>query len=74
MLVYAGALNPVKKHIQFIKNKHPKDVKETSIQLRILVKDIARKLATSMAHESVKRRPGDHEASGDHDVMGSASK
>ena len=60
--VSASALSPVKSHIKFIKNTHhADDVKEIDRQLRILVKDIARKLQTAMEHESTKRRHGDHE-------------
>ena len=69
VMVFAGALDPVKSRIHFIKKKHHSDdVKEVNHQLRTLVKDTARKLQRAMEHESAKRRPGDHE------VMGSASK
>ena len=68
-MVFASALSPVKSRIEFSKNKHhADDVKEIDRQLRILVKDPARKLQMEMEHESAKRRPGDHE------VIGSASK
>ena len=69
VIVFGGALDPVKSRIQFIKKKHHSDdVKEVDHQLSTLVKDMARKLQTAMEHESTKRRPSDHE------VMGSASK
>ena len=69
VLVFASALSPIKSRIKFIKNKHhADDVKEIDRQLRILVKDTARKLQTAMEHESAKRRPGYHE------VIGSTSK
>ena len=69
VIVFASALSPVKSHIQLIKKKHNSyDIKEIDHQLRILVKDTARKLQTAMEHDSAKSRPGDHE------VMGSASK
>ena len=69
VIVFAGALDPVKSRIQFIKKKdHSDDVKEVDHQLRTLVKDTARKLQTAIEHESAKRRPSDHK------VMGSASK
>lgn len=69
VIIFAGALDPVKSRIQFIKKKHHSDdVKEVDHQLRTLVKDTARKLQTAIEHEFAKRRHGDHE------VMGSASK
>ena len=68
-MVFASALRPVKSRIKFIKNKHyADDVKEIDRQLKILVKDTARKLQTAMEDESAKRQPGDQE------VIGSASK
>ena len=69
VIVFAGALDPVKSRIQFITKKHQSDdLKEVNHRLRTIVKDTARKLQTAMEHESAKQRPGDHE------VMGSASK
>ena len=68
-MVFASALSPVKSRIKFIKSKyHADDVREIDRQLRILVRDTARKLQTAMEHESAKRRSGDHE------LIGSASK
>ena len=56
VIVFAGARDPVKSHIQFIKKKHHSDdVKEVDHQLRTLVKDMARKLQTGMKHKSAKR-------------------
>ena len=69
VVVFATTLTPVKSRIKFIKNKHnPDDVKEIDRQLRILVKDTARKLQTAIEHESAKRRSGNHE------VIGSTTK
>ena len=66
---FAGALDPVKSRIQFIKKKqHSDSVNDVDHRLRTLVKMTARKLQTAMEHESAKRRPGNHE------VMGSASR
>ena len=69
VIVFAGALDPVKLRIQFIKKmQHSDDSKKVDDERRTLVKDPARKLQTAMEHESAKRRPGDYE------VMESASK
>ena len=49
VLVFVGALDPVKWRIQFIKKKHHSDdVKEVAYHLRTLVKDMARKLQTAI--------------------------
>ena len=69
VVVFASALRPVKSRFKFIKNKHhTDDVKEIDRQLRILVKDTARKLQTAMEQESAKRGPDNPE------VIGSTSK
>ena len=53
--VVVSPLTPVKSRIKFIKNKHhADDVKEIDRQMRILVKDTARKLQTAMENESAK--------------------
>ena len=58
VVVCASSIRPIKSRMKFIKNKqHANDVKEINRQLRILVKDTARKLQTAMEHESRKRRP-----------------
>ena len=62
VVVLASARRPVKSRIKFIKSKHhADDVKEIDRQLKILVKNTARKLQTAMEHESGKRRTSDHE-------------
>jgi len=52
ILDFASSLPPVKSQIEFVKkNHHADDVREVSRQLRILVKDTAKKLRTAMEHD-----------------------
>ena len=57
--VFACALTPVKDQVVLIKKKHhPHDVNELTRQLRMLVKDSARKLHTSNLGRLAAARPG----------------
>jgi len=52
ILDFASSLPPVKLQIEFVKKDHrADDVREVSCQLRILVKDTAKKLRTAMEHD-----------------------
>ena len=57
--VFARALTPVKDQVVLIKKKHhPDDVKELPRQLRMLVKDLPRKLHTSNVRRLAAAHPG----------------
>ena len=56
IVVFASSLNPVQSRIKLIKTKHHSDdVKEVHRQLRMLVRDTAKKLQTAMEREKAKR-------------------
>ena len=56
ILDFATSLPPVKLEIEFVKLNHSThDIREVSRQLRILVKDTARKLRTAMEHDYAER-------------------
>ena len=56
--VFTGAHTPMKDQLVLIKKKHlPDDVKELTCQLRMLVKDSARKLNTSNLRRLAAARP-----------------
>ena len=53
---FASSLPPVKSQIQVVKENHPADdVRDVSRQLRILVKDTAKKLRTAIQHDYAGR-------------------
>ena len=55
-LDFASSLPPVKSQIEFVKKNHRgDDFREVSRQLRILVKDMAKKLRTAMEHNYTER-------------------
>ena len=55
IVVLASSLNPVQSRIKLIKTKHHSDdVKEVYRQLRMLVRDTAKKLQTAMEREKAK--------------------
>ena len=57
--VFARILTPMKYRVVLIKKKHhPDDDKELTCQLRILVKDSARKLHTSNLRQLAATHPG----------------
>ena len=63
-VVFASSLNLVQSHIKLIKTKHHSDdVKEVYRQLRMLVRDTARKLQTAIEREKAKHA-GDNEVKG----------
>jgi len=67
ILDYASSLPPVKSQIEVVKkNHHADDVREVSHQLRILVKDMPKKVRTAMEH-NYEDRAGD-------EVVGPPSK
>ena len=58
-MVFARPLTTVKHHVVLIKNMHyPDDLKELTCQLRMLVKDSARKLQTSNLSRLGAAHPG----------------
>jgi len=56
ILDFASSLPPVKSQIEFVKKGHrADDVREVSRQLRVLVKDTAKKLPTAMEQDYTER-------------------
>jgi len=63
ILDFTSSLPPVKSHIEFVKKNHrADDVREVSRQLRILVKNTAKKLQTAMEYDYAER--AGHEVAG----------
>ena len=59
ILAFASSLPPVKSQIEFVKKNHPvDDSTEVSRQLRILVKDTAKKLRSAIEYD-YRERAGD---------------
>jgi len=56
ILDFASSLPPGKSQIEFVKTNHRADsVREVSRELRILVKDTAKKLRTAIEHDYAER-------------------